>query len=234
MTTKPFDFPKTWGKLGNWPGTIGPQAALALLQEIAKLPSGSSVVEFRFDGGRTSAVVGWGCKAGGHAGVVTGSPSPDGMSEVWFNRLLMLFDLGGVLHREYAPRPYAATMLVVNPGYTVPAEWLAALKDGARIFYVAEARCEIKEIAQSIIEAPKKAEPIPGGKNKLPGKKALVRLADGPDGPLPERVGRNGAAPNSQAQPTDARPVARDDGDGEGHRGPGEGGEEVVPEKGGV
>ena len=263
MTTKPFDFPKTWGKLGNWPGTIGPQSALALLQEIAKLPKGSSIVEFRFDGGRTSAVVGWGCKAGGHVGIVTGAPSQDGMSEVWFNRLLMLFELGGFLHREYAPKPYAASMLVVNPGYVVPEEWRAALKGGGIIFYVADGRCEIKEAAPHI-EASKELKLVgeesvretgggrkvravadksdevaealeENGKSKLLAEpEALAGLADGPNGPLPEGVGGNGAAPDSQALATDAGPVARDDGDGKGHRGPSEGSEEVVPEKGGV
>ena len=228
MTTKPFDFPKAWGKLGNWPGTINPQSALALLQEISKLPQGSSIVEFRFDGGRTSAVVGWGCKAGGHAGIVTGSPSPDGLSEVWFTRLLMLFELGGVLHREYAPKPYAATMLVVNPGYTISAEWLSALKPGGKVFYVGDARCETKEVAPG--GDAKTKEPPP----ERPRIEAWPRLAGRVDGAVVPGVGGNGAGPDSQALAPDTGPVARDDGDGEGRGGPGEGGDEVVPEKGDV
>ena len=241
MTTKPFDFPKTWGKLGNWPGTIGPQAASALLQEIAKLPKGSSIVEFRFDGGRTSAVVGWGCKAGGHVGVVTGSPSPDGMSEVWFNRLMMMFDLGGILHREYAPQPYAADMIVVNPGYHVTDEWRAALKPGGKIFYVREGRCEEKkEIPQSGTSvAPETQTEIVEPNAQEMASLGLINqqingLADGSDGPVEPGVGGDGAGADSQALKADAGPVARDDADGKGRRRPRKSRDEDVPEKGGI
>ena len=250
MTT-PFDFPRMYGKLGNWPGSIGPQAAMVLLQEIAKLPKGSSIIEFRFDGGKTSAVIGWGCKAGGHVGIVTGSPSPDGMSEVWFNRLVMLFDLGGILHREYAPNPYAADMLVVNPGYHVTDEWRAALKVGGKIFHVAEVRCETKEAIPELVqergavedsensEKPTaKGRLIPSPTLGLLGqpdeKEAIIRLVDQSDGPLPQGVGGDGAGADSQTLKADAGPVARDDGDGRGGRRPRKGREKVVPEKGGV
>ena len=182
------------------------------------------------------------------------------MSEVWFNRLVMLFDLGGVLHREYAPQPYAADMLVVNPGYTVPEEWRAALKAGGKIFHVAEVRCEEKtstnqeqipdsnRSAQGVEdvteEREKETAQIAGQIIGLdPAKEfatdkekvaALVRLADRDDGPLPQGVGGDGAEYNTEAQPPDAGPVARGDGHGKGRRGPRKGREKVVPEKGGV
>lgn len=148
--TKPLNFPLLYGKLGNWPGTMGPQAAAMLLAEIAKLPQGSTIVEYCFDGGRTSAVIGWGCKAGGHSALIAGNPSPDGMSEVWFNRLVTLFDLRSVLERYQGTEIIYAdisdvSIIVLNPGFALPDDWRNALKVGGKIFYVAEARVEERE-----------------------------------------------------------------------------------------
>lgn len=52
-----LDFPTVYGKLGNHPGLLTTDQAIALYQQGMRLPPGSNILEYQPDGGRSTVIL---------------------------------------------------------------------------------------------------------------------------------------------------------------------------------
>jgi hypothetical protein len=149
--TAPFHFPTEYGKLGNWPGSIGPVEAQTIFIEASKMPAGSQLVELGFDGGRTTVALHWAANiAGAH---VTSIGVANDQTGLWFRRAQTAFKFKNVTgHESLAPMP--CDLIVINPSVSMDLpsvrQWVSMLrKDGIVIRIGARENLgpEFKELA---------------------------------------------------------------------------------------
>lgn len=87
----PFDFQKAYGKLGNWPGSIGVLAAQTVYMFASQCAPNSKFVEVGFDGGRTTIALNWAASVL-DAKIIVGV-GPEGTG--WLNKAIQLYKMHG-------------------------------------------------------------------------------------------------------------------------------------------
>lgn len=146
---RPFDFPKAWGKLGNWPGYTNVNAAQTILQKTSELKPDAGIAVLGFDGGRTLIVAGWGARQFSLKVNLIMPRAEDPDSELWYYRATRLFDLEKIVTRteDDTPRPY--DMLVSAFANEWTAAWIEQLKPNGSLCLVGPAanyKCELTSI----------------------------------------------------------------------------------------
>lgn len=128
----PFHFPTEYGKVGNWPGSLGPMEAQALLLEAMTHKPGAKFVELGFDGGRTTIALNWAARDLGAQ--IFCLPVGQDESGLWFKRASILFSMDRekvTAHEALAP--FAADLIVMNPNQPVAQDWIDLAPVGASI-----------------------------------------------------------------------------------------------------
>lgn len=107
--SKFLDFPTVYGKLGNHPGLLTTDQAVALYQQGMKLPPGSSILEYRPDGGRSTVILAAVARnLNGRLYAVTDwAVAPPG-AQAYFERAFKLHKLEQVAELDPADLPTAA------------------------------------------------------------------------------------------------------------------------------
>ena len=132
----PFNFPKEYGRMGNWPGSINANQAQALFMQALNQKPNARFVELGFDGGRTTIVLNW---AASQLDAAIDSVSvADPESIIWFNRALTLHRMNREKVKAHVElKPFACDMLVINPGVSIdlPAidDWYALMPPGGTV-----------------------------------------------------------------------------------------------------
>ncbi len=128
----PFHFPSEYGRIGNWPGSIGPNQAQALFVEAMTHKKGAKFVELGFDGGRTTVVLNWAARDIEDSHIYCLAVAND-ETGLWFRRTQILHKLKASGHESL--EPFACDMLVLNSSASlampVVNDWLRATASGA-------------------------------------------------------------------------------------------------------
>ena len=129
----PFNFPREFGKMGNWPGSIDANQAQILLVQALNMKPKAKFVELGFDGGRTTIVLNWAAQQLEATIDCVSNGDNDGL--LWFNRACVLHRLNREavkLHGKLAP--FACDLLAVNPEASLDQStiksWYAAMPSG--------------------------------------------------------------------------------------------------------
>lgn len=136
----PFHFPTEYGRMGNWPGSIGPNQAQALLIEAVTHKAGAKFVELGFDGGRTTIALNWAIRdlADAHLFV---APVMNDETGLWFRRAQILhrMDSEKVTGHETL-EPFSADLIVMNPAMPFAHRWVELAPAGASIAIIGKER----------------------------------------------------------------------------------------------
>ena len=132
----PFNFPREYGKLGNWPGTINANQAQVLLMQALGNKQNAKFVELGFDGGRTTIVLNW--AASQLDATIDCVSVVDPESILWFNRACMLHRMDrGKVRSHVDLAPFACNMLVINasvsPSLPAIKQWYDAMDLGGAV-----------------------------------------------------------------------------------------------------
>lgn len=169
----PFDFPREYGKLGNWPGSINFTQAQTLLVNAVNLKRGAKFVELEFDGGRTTVVLNWAAKQ--LDATIDCVAAPDNDSVLWFNRALVLHGMNrGKAQLRANVTPFACDLLVVNAGSlqkkALVNDWYAAMPSGGTMIAFGDA---------AALDFPNKTLAVPGVAVFVkPGKAVMDKVID--------------------------------------------------------
>jgi len=147
----PFHFPSEYGKIGNWPGSLGPNQAQALFMEAVTHKKGAIFVELGFDGGRTTIVLNWAAREIEDAKIFSASVKQD-ETGLWFRRAQVVFKMACAVGQELL-KPFPADMLVMNPSMPFDHEWIDIAPVGASIIRIGEAPPAVNALKE-IVRAP--------------------------------------------------------------------------------
>src|SRR5690349_16854164 len=85
-----IEFPLVMGRLGNHPGTLGPEQALGLFNVGMRLPQGAHLLDYWPDGGRTTVILAAiAANLEGQVSAVTNWQAAPLGAELWFNRAVL-------------------------------------------------------------------------------------------------------------------------------------------------
>ena len=131
----PFHFPTEYGKLGNWPGSLGAVQAQTLLMEAVTHGRDERFVELGFDGGRTTIVLSWAAREVGAR--VDSTAVRHDETGLWFRRAHVVFKMSERVQGHEALAPFPADLIVINPSVPISlnevGEWLRLANNGASI-----------------------------------------------------------------------------------------------------
>ena len=94
---KRTDLRTAYGRLGIWPGDMGPQEADIIFTEAMKCRDGATFLEINPQGGRTTAILGTAAKnLGGKLYVASDPTKTNHEEQLWLGRAITLHGLRGI------------------------------------------------------------------------------------------------------------------------------------------
>lgn len=132
--SKPFHFPTEYGKMGQWPGSLGPNEAQAILLHAVNVKPGGKFVELGFDGGRATIVLNWAARDLGAS--IDVLPVMQDESGLWFQRASILFRFERRVRAHEKLEPFPADLIVMNPVVPSAPAWTEIANPGAIVIKV--------------------------------------------------------------------------------------------------